>query len=341
MPVLDLAMRNSNATSSWPEIASVSDTGTGMRGWEKLVGDLRGSPLLVNHQGSEGPRTSLFVLGGGPNPNDLIYINQWRRTEPEWTGWYSFDPLPSTPMVDGLEVAARPNGDVDLAVLANDGHYYRAFMNVDLGYLDWFDLGNPNTSSPPGKRLSIESFLNTSTPTPYLQIDFVAIDGNGWAYHKRYSENHDWEPSEAGWNYLGGAGFMTFRRAHVSHNTRNETDIVAVDATTGTVHFKRWNDVVGAWAPDNGNWFNLGGSSVTEPVAVARPAVPDVVDIFIVSQDGSLWHRPYVVPPYNLDQLKQRYDIDYDAFCGCGAVTDATAKLPRARLGTSSCPCSR
>ena len=334
--VFDIAMRNSNATNSWTEIAGVLDTGTGMRGWEHMIGDLRGSPVLLNHQGSEGARTSLFVLGGGPNPNDYIYINQWRRTEPAWTGWYAFDPLPSPMVVDGLEAIARPTGEVDLSVLTEDGRHHFALMNVDLGATGWLDIGNPNVTAPVGTRLSIASLV-----TPSLQIDVVTTDGYGTTYHKRYTASEGWTPSETGWNFLG---YTYHGRPRVSHNANGDTDIVARDTTNNTVRFKRYRQLLGVWSPD-GDWFDLGGETVTEPIAVARPDLPDVVDVFIVKQDGpqdgSLWHRAYVVPPYEADPLRQHHDIDYDYYCGCGFVTNATAKLPRARLGTSSCPCSR
>jgi hypothetical protein len=337
--VFDLAIhRLSGGADLGLEVAGVSDTGIGMRGWESVPGGFRGSPLLLNHQGSEGARVSMFALGNSGTPaQDVIWINQWRRTEPAWTGWYPFDPLPSAPVEDGFEIATRPNGDVDLVALTADGRHHLAFMNVELGYWNWLDLGNPNTASPVGERVAVASFLNTRTVTPFLQIDFVATDGDGTTYHKRYTEFEGWSPSETGWDYLGS---MYFGRARVSHNAYGDMDIVVRDETNGTVRFKRKHDLTGVWTPD-GHWFNLGGETVTEPVAVARPNMPDVVDIFIVSQDGSLWHRPYVVPPHNDDPWLQRYDIDYDYYCGCGFVTNATAKLPRARLGSASCPCSR
>jgi hypothetical protein len=338
--VFDIAMRNSSGPTSWTEIAGVSDTGAGMRGWEHMVGDLRGSPVLLNHQGSEGARTSLFVLGGGPNPNDYIYVNQWRRTEPAWTGWFAFAPLPSPMVVDGLEAVARPNGDVDLAVLTEDGRHHFALMNVDLGRTGWLDLGNPNFTAPVGTRLSIASFV-----TPSLQIDVVTTDGYGTTYHKRYTPSEGWTPSETGWNFLG---YTYHGRPRVSHNANGDTDIVARDTTNNTVRFRRYRQAMGLWSPES-DWFDLGGETVTEPIAVARPALPDVVDIFIVRDegppggpaDGSLWHRAYVVPGYEADPLRQHHDLDYDSYCGCGFVTNATAKLPRARLGTAACPCSR
>ena len=336
--VLDLAIhRLDGGADLGLEFAGVSDTGIGMQSWESVPGGLRGSPLLLTHQGSEGARTSMFALGNSGNPaQDVIWINQWRRTEPEWTGWYPFDPLPSAPVEDGFEVAARPNGDVDLAVLTSDGRHHLAYMNVDLGYWNWLDLGIPNVSALVGKRLAIASFTNQHLPTPFLQIDFVATDGDGSTYHKRYTEAFGWSPSETGWDFLGS---MYYGRARVSHNANGDMDIVALDESNGTVRFKRWDELNTRWTSEA--WHNLGGEGVTEPIAVARPNLPDVVDIFVVSQDGSLWHRPYVVPPYNSDPWMQRFDIDYDYYCGCGFVTNATAKLPRARLGSASCPCSR
>jgi hypothetical protein len=43
--------------------------------------------------------------------------------------------------------------------------------------------------------------------------------------------------------------------------------------------------------------------------------MPDVIDVFVVSAEGTLWHRPFVVPPYVSDPDGQRYEIDYITYC--------------------------
>jgi hypothetical protein len=346
--VFDVAIHRADSVD---EVATASLTGggSGRLGWGSVPAGIRGAPLAFALEGSEGARTNLLVLGNSGDPsNDLLFVNQWRRNlGPGWTGWYNFNLLPNI-VVNGFDAAIRPNHDMDIVVMTEDGSYHNAFLNPELGWWDWGDLGNPNPGSPFGSRPSVSSTINATTDpgNPFLQIVITATDNLGRVWMKLWTEQFggQWSPSPTGWFSMGGS-FLG--RAAVSHTVNGDIDIVAFDTGSKAVKFKRWRAALGAWSPSQDTWFNLGGEGVTDPIAIPRHGLPDVVDVFTVDQNGALWHRPFVVPPYVADPKDQQYDVDYNTYCGtingdpCGFVSNATSSLPAARFGTADCPCSR
>jgi hypothetical protein len=340
--LFDMAIHQVGGSQDEVENAIVRGNGSGMWGWGTIPAGIQASPVLLTRTAAEGDRLDMIVLGTGTLATSTFYVNEWSRTG-SWTGWLGLGLLPNA--YSEFDAAARPDGTMDLAVVTTDGGYHNAVINTDLSWWGWGDLGNPAPdATPPGYRPSIASTVNsTSIPgSSYLQIDLIATDSLGRVHNKIFTDYYGaaWYPSQTGWYDLGGSGFGP---AKVTHTVNSDIDIVARDPSSNTVRFKRFRAAIGAWSPGQTEWFNLGGEAngTGDPIAVPRAALPDVVDVFYVSGDGSLWHRPYVVPPYVADPLEQQYDVDYDFYCGCGMVTATTAPLPAARLGSTACPCSR
>jgi hypothetical protein len=312
----DLAVRTDAGPVDEIENAVVyPDAGTAW-GWGSLGGDVRGSPLLRSRVAPEGECLDVLVLGRSGDPtNDFYFFNEWSPATSDWTGWVGLPFLPGA-VNDELDASVRPDGSMDIVTRTDDGSVHATFIDQDGGEWPWVDLGAPGSpgSYPP----SVSTIVNDKVlPTPFVQSYIVSTDSQGQVWSKLFmdADGPTWLPSQTDWYWLGGSHFG---RAIVSQNSDADIDVVVRDEDRKTVRFKRWRGVMQVWSPGD-DWFDLGGDGIREPISISRPGAPEVVDVFSLAEDGTLWHRPFVVPPYVADSADQQYEVDYTNHC-CSMV---------------------
>lgn len=296
------------------ETALVVKSSGGAGGWQSLGGAVRGVPLIKARSAAEGAHLNVVVLGRSGTPaNDYYYFDDWSPVTSDWSGWINFPFLPGT-VDDSFDTSVRPDGSVDIVAKTSDGRWHNAFIGGgSLGTWGWGDIGSPGSLG--GYRPSVSSIVNKNAPpfTPFVQIDVVATDGAGTVFHKAFTDVNGaaWTPSQTGWNSLGGSNFG---RAVVTHSRFSDIDVVARDLSRHTVRFKRFRQEFNVWSPA-ADWFDLGGEGVNDPIAITREGDSNVVDVFSLSQDGTLWHRAFVVPGPIPDDKGQQMEMDYMTHC--------------------------
>jgi hypothetical protein len=294
-----------------------------------LGGTVRGSPLSLTRNSPQGERFDVFTLTAAGSQGDSTYSYKEWSNSAGWGEWQTTPPLPGMRM-ETFDASARPDGTIDLVAVASDLTIRNLEISDASGISAWGDLG-----LPPGwasvSRPSVSTYVPPSAPSSGQTV-FAVTDLAGEIWYKAKFQG-SWYPGPLNWFSIGGHGFG---RASISHNSNGDMDVVARDLERGTVRFKRKRKLGSItslmyWSPSQSEWFDLGQPGVGDPVAIPRPGAGDVVDVFSLSSDGTLWHRAFVVPPFvlgaNANPYTQQYEIDYATYC-CSQL-----------VANPACPC--
>lgn len=330
---LHILIRQVSGSTDEIENAAIIGSNGFMRGWDSVPAAVRGSPIAVSGV-EKAPlptltpvRLTTVVLGRSGTPaSDQYYFNDWTAATNSWFGW---EALPAIAGVrdDAFDATERPGQRIATVAVTADGHAHSIVIEADGSVTGWDDLG-AESGAPPGPRPSVSSMMNG---TGKLEEDVVVTNSFGSVSIKTWKNNAagvspaDTSGSWSDWIALGGVGYA---RSVVTSGHNTDLDIVAREPSSNTVRYKR-RRFSGDWAPGQQEWFNLGGEAASDPVAVPREGLPDVVDVFAVGPDHSLWHRAYVVPAHESDPDAERYEISINSYC-CALATSQQ----------SSCPCS-
>jgi hypothetical protein len=272
-------------------------------------------------------RLATLVLGRSGTPaSDQYYFSDWAAATNAWSGWEAL-PLIAGVRDDAFDAAERPGQRIATVAVTDDGHAHSIVIEADGSVTAWDDLG-AESGAPPGPRPSVSAMMNLEGKVEQNVVvtnAFGSVSIKSWKNSATGVSPSDTSGSWTDWETLGGAGFS---RASVTSSHNTDLDIVTREPSSNTVRYKRRRSS-GLWAPGQQEWFNLGGEAMSDPVAVPREGVPDVVDVFAIGPDGALWHRSYVVPAHEAAPDAERYEININTYCCSLSPTQQAA-----------CPCS-
>lgn len=308
---LDIALHQVGGGVDEIQNAVIDPGSDGMWGWGSLGGNVRGSPILRSRLSAQGDHLDALVLGSqGVPTNDRYFLSDWSPVSESWADWLGLPLLPG-PVDDGFDASTRSDGTIDFVAMTDDGNVHNIKISNGASTSGWIHLGKPGAG--PGFRPSISQSPagKVFTQSSFLRLAVAVTDVSGAVFTKNYNDIFS-EVWSTNWLPIGGSNFG---RTIVTINNNGDRDFVARDLDRKTVRFKRYRNGVSAWSPSQDAWFDLGGEGIGEPIAIPRRGAPDVVDVFGLDQDGSLWHRAFVVPPFVADPDGQQYEVDYATYC--------------------------
>ena len=120
------------------------------------------------------------------------------------------------------------------------------------------------------------------------RLDIVVVGSDRKLYHKAWDGAH-WQPSQSGWDPLGGA-IRDGSSASVTSWGPNRLDIVVVSDDRQLYH-KAWDG--GRWLPSPTGFEPLGGQVRDGSSPSIKAWGTDRLDIVIVADDGQVHHKAW------------------------------------------------
>jgi hypothetical protein len=233
--------------------------------WEPLGGNFVSPPSAAARNFTYTPAESQLDVVGVSNKG-VLYHKYWDGSEwqPSQIGWDDLGPLPvpfaHPPAISGLEGPHL----VDIVAVGNDGQAYHKYLDGGTWRPSgmWEALGGL-IGRPAVAGLDIAAFN--------MGFNIFGINSGGGRMEHKYWDGAVWQPSQTGWEDLGG-NFVNVASRGMSSNV--QFDVFGIGNPSGLFH--KWFDSNG-WQPSPTEWESLG---IDFDYLAGNPAVVQLGDPF-------------------------------------------------------------